>query len=242
MYNEVISKYPQYKNTCSINDLKDGCITFIRSKKFLNLGEPRDIVILVPKGMDELPDGWRYEFVDNVDYVFTMVHNTLYKDFVPLPNVIGKNCFVHPSAVLDIEGMHLTKTPDGNSRIQLKHLGNVVLEDDVRIMAFVSVQKSVFGSTVIKRGVFIDSHANIGHNNIIGENTIFAAWCMLCGSVEIGKNCMIGVGTIIRNGISICDDVIIGMGSVVVSNITEPGIYMGSPAKFFKPYNKEWNF
>ena len=53
---------------------------------------------------------------------------------------------------------------------------------------------------------------------------------------------MIGIGVLIRNGITICDDVIIGQGTNVISDITVPGIYMGSPAKFYKDYNKNWNF
>lgn len=241
MYKYILSKYPQYKNTCPINDLRDGCITFIRSKKYLNLSANKDVIILVPKGLNDLPGGWRYEFVDNVDYIFTMVHNMLYKDSIPVHNLVGKNCFIHTTAVLDVEGMHVTKAPDG-SRIQLKHMGNVILEDDVVVLALATLQRAVFGSTVIKRGVKIDSHVNIGHNSFIGQNSVIALGAIIGGSVKLGRNCMVGLGAIIRNGISICDNVIIGMGSNVVSDITEPGIYMGSPAKLFKPYNKDWNF
>lgn len=241
MYKKIISKYHSYKNTCSINNLSDGCITFVRNNKYLNLSEHKDVIILVPKGLSDLPNGWQYEFVDHVDYVFTMVHNTLYKNFVPPENIIGKNCFIHPTAVLDVEGMHVTKAPNGE-RIQLKHIGNVLLEDNVMVLAFATLQRAVFGSTVIKRGVKIDSHVNIGHNSFIDQNSVIALGAILGGSVKIGKNCMIGLGAIIRNGINICDDVIIGMGSNVVSDITEPGIYMGTPAKLFKSYEKGWNF
>jgi UDP-3-O-[3-hydroxymyristoyl] glucosamine N-acyltransferase len=234
-------KYPNYKNTCPINNLKDGCVTFVRNNKYLNLDEHRDVVVLVPEVIKDLPGGWCYEFVDNVDYVFTMIHNTLYKDVLPRKNTIGQNCFIHSTAVLDVEGMHVTKAPDG-SRIQLKHMGNVVIEDDVMILALATLQRAVFGSTIIKRGVKIDSHVNIGHNSVIGENTVLALGAIVGGSVVIGRNCMIGLGAVIRNGVKICDDVIIGMGTNVVSNITKSGIYMGSPAKFFKSYSEDWNF
>jgi len=241
MYNNIILKYPNYKNTCSINNLKDGCITFSRNKNFLKHQNYKDVIILVPKNTTNLPIGWRYEFVDNVDYVFTMIHNTLYKDLVVPKNIIGRNCFIHPTAVLDVEGMHVTKAPDGK-RIQLKHIGNVVLEDDVMILALATIQKAVFGSTILKRGSKIDSHVNVGHNSFIGEDSVVALGAILGGSVTLGENCMVGLGAVIRNGISVCDNVIIGMGSNVVSDITEPGIYMGSPAKLFKAYDKDWNF
>lgn len=241
MYENIISKYPQYKNTCPIDSLRDGCITFVRNKKYLNLGNYKDVVILVPKGMTDLPSGWKYETVDNVDYVFTMIHNTFYKDVEPADNIIGQNCFIHPTAVLDVEGMHITKAPDG-SRVQLKHVGNVVLENDVIVLALATLQRAVFGSTIIKRGVRIDSHVNIGHNSFIGRDSVITLGAILGGSVHLGNNCMVGLGAVIRNGTNICNNVIIGMGSNVVSDITKPGIYLGTPAKFFKPYNKKWNF
>lgn len=241
MYNDIMLKYPEYKNTCPINRLSDGCITFARNRKYLNLNTYKDVVILVPKWFTDLPIRWRFEYVDNVDYVFTMIHNTLYKNLQPAPNIIGSNCFIHPTAVLDVEGMHVTKAPD-DSRVQLKHMGNVIIEDNVMVLALATLQRAVFGSTIIKRGVKIDSHVNIGHNSIIGENTVLALGAIVGGSVTIGKNCMIGLGVVIRNGVSICDDVIVGMGSSVVSDITESGIYVGSPTKFFKSYSKDWNF
>lgn len=242
MYKEILSKYPQYKGTCPINTLRDGCFTFIRNESYLRFSLQKDVVVLAPNNIrDKLPLGWKYEFVDNVDYVFTMIHNTLHINTVPLANIIGKNCFIHPTAVLDVEGIHVTKSSDGK-RIQIKHLGNVVLEDNVSILALSTLQRAVFGSTIIKCGVQIDSHVNIGHNSYIDEDTVIALGAIIGGSVRIGKNCMIGLGVIIRNGISICDNAIIGMGSNVVSDITESGIYMGSPAKFYKSYNKDWNF
>lgn len=242
MYKDILLKYPQYKNTCPVNTLRDGCFTFIRNESYLRFSLQKDVVVLAPnKIRNEVPSGWQYEFVDNVDYIFTIIHNTLHINTIPLPNIIGKNCFIHPTVVLDVEGMHVTKSPDG-SRIQIKHLGNVVLEDNVSIFAVATLQRAVFGSTIIKQGTKIDSHVNIGHNSYIGKNTVIALGAIIGGSVRVGNNCMIGLGAIIRNGISICDNTIVGMGSNVVSDITESGIYKGSPAKFYKPYSEDWNF
>jgi len=241
MYKDIISKYPDYKNTCSINELSDGCITFIRNKKYLNLSDHKDVIILVPKEFTDLPEGWKYEFVDNVDYVFTMIHNILNESRLPLENVIGQNCYIHPSSAVGVEGLHVAKSSSGEL-VQLKHMGNVVIENNVMILAQVTLLRAVFGSTIIGAGTKVDSRVHLGHNIVVGKNCAIAAGVIIAGSVNIGNNCMIGIGALIRNGISICDNVIIGMGSNVVYNITESGIYMGSPAKLFKPYNKGWNF
>lgn len=241
MHNSIIKKYPDYTKTCSVDNLQDKCITFVRSAKYLKAKEKKDVIILAPVGAKDLPSGWVYEFVNNVDFTFSMVHNILNKDAFHEINVIGQNCYIHPTAVLDVEGLHVVKGPDG-SRVQLKHLGNVVLEDDVMVLALATLQRAVFGSTIIKRGVKIDSQVNIGHNSYVGEDSVVALGAILGGSTTLGKNCMIGLGAIIRNGVTICDNVIIAMGANVVSDITKPGIYMGSPAKFYKPHSKDWSF
>lgn len=248
MYNQIIKNYPDFKNTCPIENLNDYCFTFIRSEKYLNILKESDyqnVIILVPNSFRELdlPSYWKFEFVYNVDFIFTMIHNTLWRlKRIPTPkNIIGDNCFIHETAVLDVEGIHVAKAPDG-SRAQMKHIGNVVIEDNVMILALSTIQKGIFGSTIISQGVKIDSHVNIGHNSYIGENTSIALGSIIGGSVTIGRNCMIGLGCILRNGITVCDNVIIGQGSNVVSNIDKPGIYMGNPAKFYKEFDDNWNY
>lgn len=239
---KILDKYPNHRNTCSIDNLKDGCFTFARNKKYLENLEDVDIIVLVPSEFrKETAQDKRFEFVENVDYEFTILHNFLSKDKGHLPDEISDTAKIHSSSVIGCEGLHLVKDPDGN-RIQLKHLGNVVIEDGVVIMALVTVARSVFSSTTIKRGCVVGHHCNVGHNCYLGENTVLASGVMLGGSSRVGKNCMIGMGAIIRNKVSIVDDVIIGMGSLVVSDIMNPGIYIGNPARFFKPYNRDWNF
>jgi UDP-N-acetylbacillosamine N-acetyltransferase len=40
-----------------------------------------------------------------------------------------------------------------------------------------------------------------------------------------------GTRSCIKQKLSVCDNVIIGMNAGVVKNITEPGTYVGTPAK-----------
>ena len=41
----------------------------------------------------------------------------------------------------------------------------------------------------------------------------------------------VGIGATVKNGIKICDNCLIGAGAVVVKDILNPGIYIGTPAK-----------
>lgn len=72
---------------------------------------------------------------------------------------------------------------------------------------------------------------HIGHHTIIGSHNFISSHVVISGHCEIGDQCFIGVNSTLKEGISICSNTIIGAGSLVVKNITEPGVYIGSPAR-----------
>ena len=59
----------------------------------------------------------------------------------------------------------------------------------------------------------------------------------ILGGAKIGNSCRIGSNSTILPNVQICDDVVIGAGAVVTKSITEPGTYIGIPAR--KLYNEE---
>ncbi len=85
--------------------------------------------------------------------------------------------------------------------------------------------------TKLGNGVIINSGAIVEHECIIGNFVHIAPGAVLAGSVNIGDNSFIGAGAVVKQGVNICNDVIIGAGAVVVNNITEPGTYVGIPAR-----------
>lgn len=97
--------------------------------------------------------------------------------------------------------------------------------------------------TVIYPNVVIDKNVQIGdavllnlsvtiaHDSVINDSCFIAPAAVMNGFSKIGKKCFIGSnGTIIDN-VAIADDVTIGAGSVVISDITERGVYFGVPAR-----------
>jgi acetyltransferase-like isoleucine patch superfamily enzyme len=56
----------------------------------------------------------------------------------------------------------------------------------------------------------------------------------LWAETRLGNHVSIGSNATILP-VSICDHVVVGAGSVVTRDITEPGIYLGSPAKLVRP-------
>jgi len=56
--------------------------------------------------------------------------------------------------------------------------------------------------------------------------------------VKIGNNVFIGRSSTILCGVTVCDNAIIGARSLVNSNLEEPGVYAGNPARLVCPYEK----
>lgn len=79
--------------------------------------------------------------------------------------------------------------------------------------------------------VIINLNCTIGHDCKIGNFVTISPGANISGNVEIGDECYIGTNAVIREKIKICSGVTIGAGAVVVKDITEPGVYVGSPAK-----------
>jgi sugar O-acyltransferase (sialic acid O-acetyltransferase NeuD family) len=80
-------------------------------------------------------------------------------------------------------------------------------------------------------GVIINSGAIIEHECKISNYTHVAPCAVLTGNVNVGELCFIGANAVIKQGITICSNVTIGMGAIVTKDITEPGTYVGAPAK-----------
>jgi acetyltransferase-like isoleucine patch superfamily enzyme len=54
---------------------------------------------------------------------------------------------------------------------------------------------------------------------------------------KIGNRVSIGTNATILP-VVICDEVVVGAGAVVTKDITEPGIYVGNPARLLRPLGK----
>ncbi|MFM4678117.1 DapH/DapD/GlmU-related protein [Aeromonas media] len=116
---------------------------------------------------------------------------------------------------------------------------------------------SIFGSFSIKnasrfyfeKGLTINDYVyiNAAYGISLGENVSISAGAKLISlkldyvtgelyghvgePISIGNNVQIGAGAIILPGVSICNNVIIGAGCIVSRSISEPGVYVGVPAR-----------
>jgi len=85
--------------------------------------------------------------------------------------------------------------------------------------------------TKIGEACIINTGATVDHDSVIEDFVHVSPGAHLGGTVTIGKGTWIGIGGIVSNNLNICGNCIIGAGAVVTKDITEPGTYIGIPAK-----------
>lgn len=95
----------------------------------------------------------------------------------------------------------------------------------------------VMANAVVNPGAHIGRHcivntaAVVEHDDQLADFVHISVGARLAGSVHIGAGSWIGIGAVVKNNISICEDCMIGAGAAVVKDITEPGTYVGVPAR-----------
>jgi sugar O-acyltransferase (sialic acid O-acetyltransferase NeuD family) len=109
--------------------------------------------------------------------------------------------------------------------------------------AIVSRHSTLGTGTIVMHQAVVNSHAKIGRNCIINTRALIEHDCtvgdhghistgaILNGGVRMGASCFVGSGAIISHGRTIADKAIIGAGAVVINDITEPGTWVGVPAR-----------
>jgi len=161
--------------------------------------------------------------------------------------LIGKNCIIHANSVIGSDGFGYAHTDDGE-HIKIYHNGIVVLEDDVEIGSNTSIDRAVFGKTIIKSGTKIDNLVQIGHNCEIGMRSIIVSQTGISGSSKLGRNVVMGGQSATAGHLKIGDFATVAARGGVTKSIEGGKVYSGFPlmlhsdwlklqakiAKFFK--------
>lgn len=84
------------------------------------------------------------------------------------------------------------------------------------------------------RGSIVNTCASVDHQCSVGDWCHVAVGAHLAGTVALGDGTWVGAGATVSNNVSVCADVMVGAGAVVVKDITEPGTYVGVPARHIR--------
>lgn len=113
---------------------------------------------------------------------------------------------VHPTALIEKNAT----LKDGNIVCMGAKIGSMV---------------SIGSNCIVYTGSILD------HESIIQNNVFIAPACAIAGRVKVKKNAYVGIGTTIKEKIIIGSNAIIGAGSVVIRDVSDNTVVMGSPAK-----------
>lgn len=151
--------------------------------------------------------------------------------------IIGRNALIHSGVVIGSDGFGFANE-NGQWR-KMPQVGGVIIGNEVEIGANTTIDCGAIDPTVIGNGVILDNLIQIAHNVEIGDYTAIAACVGIAGSAKIGRYCMIGGGSNIGGHLQIVDGVQLTGLAMVISAITEPGIYAsGLPALPFNQWKR----
>ena len=105
--------------------------------------------------------------------------------------IIGSDCIIHAGVVVGGDGFGFASNKLGEHK-KIYHNGNVVIGDDVEIGANTTIDRAVFGSTVIEDGARLDNLIQVAHNCVFGKGSVAASQSGFAGSTIIGQNNVFG--------------------------------------------------
>lgn len=141
---------------------------------------------------------------------------------------IANRVRIGANSVIGSDGFGYAHTELGE-HIKIYHNGCVKIEDDVEIGSNTSIDRAVFGQTIIKRGVKIDNLVQIGHNCEIGEFSIIVSQVGLAGSTTTGRNVVLGGQAGAAGHLHIGDFAQIGAKGAIAKDVPAHGVYSGHP-------------
>jgi len=151
--------------------------------------------------------------------------------------VIGSDCLLLSNSVIGGEGFGFSQDQYFNHH-RIPHTGNVVVGNQVTIGCLNTFDRGTYGATTIGNGCIFDNRCHVAHNVTIGENCIIISGFLCAGSSILGNRVVASGGTMIKDHVEICDDTYLVHRAGVIKNITQPGVYAGSPILPLKEYVK----
>lgn len=136
---------------------------------------------------------------------------------------IGSRCILHAGAVIGADGFGFA--PDGQDWIKIPQIGRVLIGNDVEIGANTTVDRGAIDDTIIEDGCKLDNLVHIGHNCVIGKNSVMAGCVGIAGSTIFGEHCVVGGAGMISGHLNIVAGTTISGGSTLMKSIAKPGVY-----------------
>lgn len=176
---------------------------------------------------------WNVVFVDaNARPGEVILGCPVYRSPEQIPDAAGAAHHVALGALAEKKALFESLRAAGRSLPVLIAPGAVVAEGaELGDGTFVGVGAYVGPNARIGVNTIINTHAVVEHDAVVGDHTHISINAAVAGYSRIGSEVMIGAGATVIDKLSVADRIVIGGGAAVVRDLTEPGTYVGVPAK-----------
>lgn len=94
---------------------------------------------------------------------------------------------------------------------------------------------SVAGGVAVGDHVCLYPGVIVGHDTIIGDYAMLAPGAVVSGFVTVGRGAYIGAAASVRQQVKIGEQALVGMGAVVLRDVPDRAVVVGSPARPLEP-------
>ena len=151
---------------------------------------------------------------------------------------IGSDCILHSGVVVGSDGFGFDPGPQGWMKIP--QVGRSVIEDGVEIGANSTVDRARFGVTRVGRGAKVDNLVLISHNSQVGAGSLLCGQAGMAGSAVLEPGVVLGAQSGVGGHIRISTGVRLGGRGGAITSLSEPGDYLGMPARRASTARREW--
>ena len=151
---------------------------------------------------------------------------------------LGNGVTLHHGAVIGSDGFGFATDPATGNHVSKPQVGTVRIDDGVQIGANSCVDRAAFGTTHVKSGARIDNLVMIGHNCIIGENSILVGQVGIAGSTTLGRNVVLGARAGVGGHLHLDDGVMVAAMGGVHNSQKKGSVVGGIPAFDVKKWGR----
>jgi UDP-3-O-[3-hydroxymyristoyl] glucosamine N-acyltransferase len=151
---------------------------------------------------------------------------------------LGQRVILHHGAMIGSDGFGFATDLQTGCHVSKPQVGTVQLDDDVQIGANSCVDRAAFGITHVKNGVRIDNQVMVGHNCVIGENSILVGQSGIAGSSTLGRNVVLAARAAVGGHIHLDDGVMVAALAGVHNDQKKGAVVGGVPAVDVKKWGR----
>lgn len=151
---------------------------------------------------------------------------TIIKDHVR----IGNRVQIKEHCVIGAEDADIYRPESGDCRT-LPHLAGTVIEDGCLLLAGAILAAGDTRTTILKKGSMIGMAGDVGHNCIIGEETLISGKSSISGHCEVGAHTYVAPMSVTTNRIRVGDQAYLGIGAVAIKDVPDGEKQFGNPAR-----------